>query len=131
MSIASSQVPYQLPTNVGWQYLQTAYDALTTPAAAGGVAEVDLEQVPAGQMWLIRRMAVSCTSSGVTFTAYRNQAAPPNIVDATDAGVGDVADETQPIVLNESDVLLCVWSGCPDAAVGSISVMRDVYKRVG
>lgn len=128
MSIGA--LPYQLPTNVGWAYVQTRRTPLTTPPAADGVATIELPQVPAGQMWLVRRIAVSCTSPS-SFAAYYNTIAPANIADATDTGEADVADERQPLVLNEGDVLICQWSGCLALAVGSASVVYDVLQKSG
>ncbi|HEY3923785.1 MAG TPA: hypothetical protein VGL75_04425 [Acidothermaceae bacterium] len=138
-------LPYQLPTSSGWTYLQTTHDTLQTDpvADASGAAQTQVGEVPAGERWLITRVNISATTQiqqdsgpavvlpvAATFTAYYTTIAQNTIADATPAGDGDNGDENQPIELNAGDVLLLVWSGMPENAVGWANVTRQVFRQI-
>jgi hypothetical protein len=128
-SVTTIQLPHQLPGGgINWRYVQTTRQALTTPAAANGICQVSLGQVPDGEMWLVQRMSVQNTAVGVVFVAYFGAIDPRQVADSTNAGDGDVADEHQPIVLNAGDELLCVWALCPNGAIGSINVQYQLFR---
>lgn len=122
-------LPYQLPVGGrNWQLVDATRDTLKAPPAADGIAQVALEPVPAGERWYVQRMSVQADQAGVTFIAYYNAINPANVADSTQAGDGDVADEHQPILLNETDTLLLVWSGCTDGTLCYANVQRTVYR---
>lgn len=136
-------LPYQLPTSSGWTYLQTTHDTLQTDPAEGGSVQTQVGEVPSGERWLITRMNVSATTQiqpdsgpavilpvAATFTAYYSTIAQNTIADATPAGDGDNGDENQPIELNAGDVLLLVWSGMPNNAIGWASITRQVFRQI-
>jgi hypothetical protein len=123
------ELPHPLPGGGrNWQLVDATRDTLHTPPAAGGIAQVALDQVPAGERWFVQRISVQASSAGVAFVAYYNSINPANVADSTQAGDADVADEHQPILLNETDTLLLVWSGCPDGTLCYANVQRTVYR---
>lgn len=125
---AGGQLPYQLPVGGrNWQLVDATRDTLKAPPAAAGIAQVSLEQVPAGERWYVQRISVQADHA-CAFIAYYNAIDPANVADSTQAGNADVADEHQPILLNETDTLLLVWSGCPDGTKCSANVQRTVYR---
>lgn len=134
-----SNLPYQLPTNVGWQFVQITHDNLTTPVSTLDTTEADLDQVPSGELWVISRIAVSCLLTGFDpsdmlpapsiLTLYRSNISPSAVEDFTFSGAGDVFEAGEPITLNESDVLRLVWSQTTQGATGYAHITRAVYRR--
>jgi hypothetical protein len=96
--------------------------AAVSGPAAGGAMEAAF-QVPNDRVWRIERLAVSTTASQPTAAAtYTGAASPENLVDYTPAGNGDIADETNPIVLPGGSVLRVRWTGANDGAVGTVHI---------
>ena len=64
---------------------------------ASGTITIELARVPARETWLIRSIVIECTSTvQTTFTAYRNNPDPLNVIDKTERGNFNVADEASP-----------------------------------
>lgn len=101
-------------------------------AAADGACTAALDQVPQGETWLVDRMVVQCTSSTETVArVYAGGVRDSAFVDGTIAGNLDVADESQPILVDSGDALVCVWSDASDGAVGTFSVQYRLVQRRG
>lgn len=94
--------------------------AVNSGPAAGGICIAKLS-VPGDRVWQIERIAVSSTSATVTTaTVYVGGVDPANMVDFTPAGNGDIADETQPILVPGNSVVQVRWTGATDNSVGTV-----------
>src|SRR5690242_14980347 len=70
--------------------------ASSTPAA-GGTAQIVFDGPDASRLWLVERIAVSCTSSAATTArVYAGDVGPLFLVDSTSNGNADIADENSP-----------------------------------
>jgi hypothetical protein len=100
-------------------------------AAAGGTCQAVLPAVPDGDLWLIERIVVTCTSStATTAVVYVDQASASSIVEGTQSGNLDFADENQPIEVDGSRALLVVWSGASNGAIGTVRAQIRVLRRL-
>jgi hypothetical protein len=112
-----------------WDYRQLV---ATSKAAAGGIADAVLTQVPQDELWLLDRVVVVCTSSSTTSAfLYLNTADDRNVLDGTQVGNFDVADQSSPIQLPGGSTLLCRWAGASNGAVGTIRAQVTVMKQTG
>lgn len=100
-----------------------------TPAAAGGLAAVDIYQTPENELWLIDRIVISCTSTAETeFWLYKTQIAESNKLDGTDLGNLNVADENAPIVVQPNTLLIAQWENASAGAVGTIALQYTIMR---
>lgn len=100
-------------------------------AAAGGTATATFPAVPAGRLWLVERIVVSCTSSSATSAAlYVDQVDALHLVEGTSAGNFDIADENSPLVIESLSVLTVVWTGASNGAVGTCRVQVRELQRL-
>jgi hypothetical protein len=105
---------------------------LTTPAAAGGLATVELAQVPHDERWLLDRAVVQCDSTTPTVAfLYLNDIEDRGVLDGTRVGNFDVADNTQPILLDGGGVLKVQWQGASNGAKGTARLQLRILKQRG
>lgn len=94
--------------------------AMTLDTTGGGTLE--LGPPPAGEAWLIARLAVTTGGALVPeVRVYRNSARTENFVDGTSAGDADVSEYATPLRLSGGDVLVLVWTGGTAGARGSVT----------
>lgn len=104
--------------------------ARTATADATGTATVTFDAVPAGQLWLVERFAVSSSSSTqTTCQIYAGDPAPANLVDGTTSGNLDVADEASPILIDSSLSLNAQWTGASSGASCTVTVQYQLVQR--
>lgn len=103
---------------------------VTAPADSSGVMLGRIPGPDAGYLWLIERMAVSTTSSGpTTAIVYAGIIDPAYVLDATQMGNADIADEASPILLDSAQDLICQWTGASSGAVGTLNVQFQLVQR--
>lgn len=79
---------------------------------ATGVALVTFRRPPPGFFYLIERIAVSSTSAlNTVASVYVGTVDPMNLIDFTQTGNGDIADEDSPILIGEQEDVLIQWTG--------------------
>jgi hypothetical protein len=78
-----------------------------------GTITIEIDRVPAREEWWIQAIAVQCSStSQTTFTAYRNQIDFLNVIDMTERGNFNVADEASPKWIGSGSTIVVQWTGC-------------------
>lgn len=99
----------------------------SNPAAADGICDAVFDTVPTGHMWLVERVNINNTSTVATAAVlYVGAPVPANQVDMSNSGVGDVADEVNPIRVPGGLQLRVRWTGASLGAVGTVSIQyRD------
>lgn len=105
---------------------------VTTPAAtASGTVTGTFQPVPAGRLWLVERIVVSCTSSTPTAAAfYTDNVNAAGLVEGTSAGNFDIADENSPLAVDGGSTLIVQWTGASVGAVGTCRVQVRELMRV-
>ena len=102
----------------------------TTPADGTGVMLVTFDPVPAGLLWLVQRVTVTTTSTTQTQAGvYAGDPTPANLVDGTNSGNLDVADQASPILVDSSVSLNVQWTGASAGAVGTVTVQYQLVQR--
>lgn len=100
--------------------------------AAGGTCSVELGPVPQDETWLVDRMIVLCDSAADTEArVYVGSVRDTAFVDGSLTGNLDVADESQPVLVDAGEPLTCVWSGAADGAVGTFAIQYRLVERRG
>jgi hypothetical protein len=140
-------VPQPLSLTAGAQLILVDYpDDIQQSALVGadGTATVTTDTVPLGYYWRIERMTtvVSQTKDGSPVTTpagaavsvykaadgsskrpimYRDGSASPGL---------DVADESQPITVQQGYSLVFAWTGLTPGTFASVSVQYALFRRV-
>lgn len=97
--------------------------ARSSQPAAGGTMSVLFDPVPLDTSWQLERVVVSSTSSLPTRAyLFTDLADPRHLLDGTNSGNFDVADNTTPVTVGAGLALLVVWLGAADGAVGTVRV---------
>lgn len=117
-------------TAAGWSLVDFRSYRASTPAAAGGLASLQLPQLDPTELWIIDHAVVSCTSSTPTSVRwYADTATPAQLLDGSNAGNFDVADWPAGLQLAPGTGLLVVWSGASNGAIGSLALQARVLRR--
>lgn len=83
--------------------------------------------VPNGLFWAVDRISVkSDSATPTTCTVYVGQIADEYIMDQTNAGNLNIADETSPIYVPPGQQLIIQWTGASVGAVGKATVQYQV-----
>lgn len=102
----------------------------TPPAGADGQLVTVFDAPPPGLLWLIGRMTIFTTSAtGTTCGIYAGSPTPTNLVDGSNSGNLDVADESSPILLDSGAQLTVVWDGASAGAVGTCRIQYQLVRR--
>ena len=104
---------------------------------SSGTITIELARVPARHTWLLDSIVVICSSTvQTTFTLYRNNPDPLNVIDMTERGNFNVADEASPKWLADGTLLVAQWIGASaldadgNVTRGSVSVqIEDLQAR--
>lgn len=89
---------------------------------ANGNGQASLGPVPAGQVWSVTRITVSCDGTNNPMPrcqVYDGPATPGNLIDATYTGGLDSSDYPNALTLQIADELLFVWTGGVPASVAT------------
>lgn len=114
-----------------WVLHDYRHRVISTPPAADGVTELEFEQVPQDELWLVDRVIVQSTSSAATVAhLYLDAIDDRHVLDGTRVGNFDVADNNSPIQLLGSSVLRVRWQGADDGAVGTCRIQLVVLRQV-
>lgn len=112
------------------------------PAPASGILQVSSNPVDLGFLWRVERMTtvVSATVSGdpiatpagAEFKVYKGVDAPTPIKfrDGSSAPGLDVADEFNPINVQQGLPLLFYWTGLAQGTYAAVSVQYALYRRM-
>jgi hypothetical protein len=122
-------LPSSISTASQWQLVDWVAVKQKSKAAAGGVARVELPALDTGDMWLIDRAVIACTSS--TRTAFRLYEGSTSEVplSGTDSGNFDEAEYPGGLLLKSSQALIAQWTGCVDGSVGTLRLQYRYYRR--
>lgn len=124
-------LPDALPSASGWRLYDYARAQLQTPAAVGGIAQLEAAQLAGDEMWLIDHAVIYCTSSTPTAARlYASSVAPTALLDGTASGGFDVADWPAGLQLGPSSSLIAQWAGASDGAIGTLSIQYRRLRRV-
>lgn len=120
-----------LPTDVSgsasqWQMVDWRYVTGRSELAAGGVATVELVQLPDDEMWLVDRMVAQCDST--TDTAVRVTVGTL-LVDGSNTGNFDVSESPNGILVRSSTSLRAEWVGASAGAVADLTLQVRVLRR--
>jgi hypothetical protein len=123
-------VPVGLSATSSWQVADWLDRAYNSTPAAGGTALLTLPALPDNERWQLTHMVTGCTSTTPTaLRLYLDSVAAPGYRDGTDRGNFDVADWPQGLWVPPGRQLLAQWSGCSDAAVGTLTLQAVIYRR--
>lgn len=112
-----------------WQLSDYSSEFLSSDPAAGGLATVEFDQVPDSELWMLERASVFCDSeTPTTFAFYLDQVDPARVLDYTNSGNSDVADESQPIQIPAGSILIGQWAGASAGAVGTVRVQYTILR---
>lgn len=112
------------------------------PAPASGILQVESDPVDQGFIWRVERMTTYLSSSaggppvaspiGSALYVYKGVSAPSPIKfrDGSSAPGLDVADESNPITVQQGLPLLFYWSGLTPGLYAAISVQYSLYRRM-
>lgn len=104
--------------------------AKTSPAAgANGICTVAFDPVPTGQLWLIDREVVSCTSAAATVVFVYVGSLPvrsSELRDSSSSGNLDIADNSAPLQVAGSLQLIYVWEGATPGAIATAAITYRV-----
>jgi hypothetical protein len=124
-----------LPTFVGTSSSWQLVDPALTPSwssqpAAGGVARIDCGQLPEGELWLIDRAVVTCTSSTKTaLRLYDSAVDNQRLISGSAAGNFDEADYPAGLALRPSSALIAVWSNAADGSIATLRLQARQLRR--
>lgn len=86
----------------------------TTTASNTGTI---LFEVPPGETWEVSRMAIRCRSTVLTsrLDIYIGEQTDSDLIDGSNSGNLDFADNSAPYILNGGDLLRLVWTNADNA----------------
>lgn len=123
-------LPYQLAAAAQWKLVDYGRDELTSAPAAGGKCRVEFEQVPPGELWLVDRVVVSCTSAvQTTALVYEDVEQPGRLRDGTPTGNLDTGDMSSPLQVPAGSALIVVWQNASTGAVGTAYLQWSVLRQ--
>jgi len=115
-----------LPEFVGtassaWQLVDFLRLRLRSAAAAGGVARIDVAQLPDNELWVIDRAVVSSSSTNTTaLRLYDSYVDPEFFLSGSGSGNFDEADYPGGLQVPPTASLIAEWTGCSDGAIGRL-----------
>lgn len=123
-------LPVQTAVAAGWNLIDYRATQRQSAPAVAGVAQLELEQLDADEMWLIDHAVVACTSSSATSVRlYAGAVSDVALIDGSASGNFDVADWPNGLLLPSSSNLIARWSGASAGAVGTLTVQLRVMRR--
>jgi hypothetical protein len=96
--------------------------------SVGGSAELEWTP-PQGSFWLVDRAAIRATGATGTLRIYVGNATDENLVDGSDSGNFDIADNGAPWYVPSGVTLRFVWSGLAAGSVCSARIQYQVAAR--
>ena len=107
--------------------LNHAVAELQSDAAAGGLATVTLDPLPAGLVMLVDRLFVACDSAAATtLGVFVGGTDTKNQRDYAPSGNVNVADLTPPIYVGPSQALHLRWEGATDGALAVATIQHRI-----
>lgn len=123
-------LPYQLPAAGQWELVDYGRAQLVSGPAAGGKCRVEFEQVPPGELWLVDRIVVSCTSAvQTTALIYEDVEQPGRLRDGTPTGNLDTGDMASPLQVPSGSGLIVVWLNATAGAIGTAYLQWSVLRQ--
>jgi hypothetical protein len=123
-------VPTAVPATSSWRVADWLDRAYNSTPAAGGAALLTLPALPDNERWQLTHMVAACTSTTTTaLRLYLDSVAPASFRDGTNSGNFNVADWPQGLWIPPGRQLLAQWTGCSDAAIGTLTVQAVIYRR--
>lgn len=107
------------------RFRTVGYDSVVgqSAPAAGGAMEAVFGPVPQGTAWLVERVLVITNSATpTTCFIFLGEARDQNLIEGTNSGNLDVADEASPIMVPGNTELRVRWGGASDGAIGTCRV---------
>jgi hypothetical protein len=123
-------LPTSVSTSSQWQLVDWRRARLSSAPAVGGVATIDVGQLPDGEMWLLDHMVAQCDSTAATvMRLYEDSPQPLNLLDGSNKGNFDVADWPGGLLVRSSTSLIAQWAGASDGAIATLTLQARVLRR--
>jgi hypothetical protein len=114
------------------EVIEYAHQVAQGSEDAGVITATLTPSAGAGMLLLIDRIVVQTDSATpTTCRFYLGSVADENLVEYTGSGDIDIADETQPLYVPGTTVLIAVWSGASAGATGTVRYQYRVVRFVG
>jgi hypothetical protein len=128
-------VTIPLPTSIStasqWEIVGWRRFSAKSPAAVGSSCTALLPQLSSGEMWLVDRAVVTCTSAAATSVRLYDSSPDPNrLLSGSNSGNFDEADYPAGLLVESGSQLIAVWSNATAGAVGTINVQARVLRQV-
>lgn len=125
-------LPSSISSASSWQVVDWADPSASSSPAAGGLATITLDPLPATDMWLLDHMVVSCTSSAATvLRLYAGSVGPSYFRDGAQNGNFSVGDWPSGLLIRPATSLVAQWVGCSAGAIGTLTLQARVLRQVG
>lgn len=115
-----------------WMLHDYRYRVKSSTPAVGGQAQIEFEQVPQDELWLINRVVVQCTAPSTDQAVahlYLDTTEDRQALDGTRVGNFDVADMASPIQLPGASRLIVKWKGGTDGWIATCRLQLVVLRR--
>jgi hypothetical protein len=123
-------LPQGVATTSQWQIVDWLDRDWQSAPAAGGVAVLELPQLPENQRWQLTHAVIGCTSTSTTsLRFYLDQITGRGLRDGSDKGNFDVADWAMGLMVPPGRALVARWTGCSAGAVGTLALQANIYQR--
>lgn len=123
-------LPQQVPAADGWALTDFITLQRRSGAAAGGVCQVEFDQLDGTEMWLIDHAVITCDSSTATaLRLYGGSVADLALLDGSSAGNFDVADWPNGLMVQSTSALIARWTGASNGARGVVTLQARVLRR--
>lgn len=125
-------IPTPVPSASSWQVVDWLDASYSSDPATGGVAMLEVPQLPDTDRWRLTHGVVGCTSTATTsLRIYLTSVTNGNLRDGTDKGNFSVADWAPGLMIPPGRSLIVVWNGASDGAVGWLNLQAEVLRQVG
>jgi hypothetical protein len=99
--------------------------------APDGTITIELGPVPAREEWWVQSIAIRCSSTvQTTFAAYRDEVAFSRVLDMTQRGNFNVADEASPKWLASGSRIVVQWTGASATDAIGLPTRGDVAMQI-
>jgi hypothetical protein len=105
------------------------FQAQSAPAA-GGVCQVQFDQLDSNERWIIDHAVSFCDSATPTaLRLYESNISPFALLDGSSSGAFDVADWPAGLAIRPAMFLLAQWTGAADGAHGTMTLQARILRK--
>jgi hypothetical protein len=122
-------LPSSISTASQWQLVDWLSLTQKATAAATGIARVELPALDTGEMWLIDRAVVACTSTTRTTVRIYVGSTTDVPLSGSDSGNFDEAEYPSGLLVKPSQVLIAQWTGAVNGSIATLRLQARQYRR--